>query len=124
MGCHAVLFLRLVEEREGDEGNDESGCQPLTVQDSIWSKTSVLAMSLSRNISFRNKALLSGRIDKAHVLKWFVCLIFNRINPLLILVLRVFLSDSVFEVGVEAVLGGYGGGCDSTTILLVFESSF
>ena len=57
-----------------------------------WRKTSVFAMSSSQNISFRDKALLSGRMDRSSTLTWFVSLISNRINLALILGFSVLLS--------------------------------
>jgi len=43
-------------------------------------------MNLSQNISFRDKALISGRIDRAPSSTWFVHLISDRINSDLIFV--------------------------------------
>ena len=87
LSCH--LLLRPVEEREGEDDDGGNSCQVLAVRESGWRKTSVFAMSLSQNISFRDKALLSRRIGKAPASTWFVRLISDWINLVLILGLRV-----------------------------------
>ena len=56
-----ILILRLMEEREGEDGDGENG----------WRNTSVFAMILSQNISFHDKILLSGKIERVHALTWF-----------------------------------------------------
>ena len=53
-----------MEEREGEDGDGGNGYQALAIQESGCHKTSVFAMSLSQNISFRDKVLLSGIIDR------------------------------------------------------------
>jgi len=81
VGCDVLLF-RPVEKREEEEGDSRSG----------WRNTSAFVMSLSQNISFHDKALLSEMIDMALALTLFVRLISDRVKPAFILVLEVFLS--------------------------------
>jgi len=83
VGYHVILLLHLVEEREGEDGDDGNGCRALIAKEYGWRKTSVFTMSLLQNISFRDKALLSRRIGRAPS-TWFVRLIFDQINPIII----------------------------------------
>ena len=93
MGCHVILLLlRLVDESEGEDGNGGTGYLALVIWESGWSKISVFAISLSQNISFRDKTLLLGRIGNAPTSTWFVRLISIQINLVFILRLRVLLS--------------------------------
>ena len=64
MGCHVALLLHLVEETEGEDGDGGNDCRDLVVRESSWHKTKIFTMSLSQNISFRDKAMLSGRIGR------------------------------------------------------------
>jgi len=59
-GCHVVLRLRLMKEREEDVDGG-NGFWALAVRESGWRKSSVFTISLSQNTSFRDKALLSRR---------------------------------------------------------------
>ena len=65
LGCHVVLLLCSVKERKGHDGDGEMVCRAFVIQESSWRKTLVFAMSMSQNISFHDKALLSGRIGRA-----------------------------------------------------------
>ena len=73
-----------MEEREGEDGDDENGCWALAAWESVWCKTPVFTVRLSQNTSFRDKTLLLGRVGWASILIWFVRVIFNRVNPTLI----------------------------------------
>ena len=88
----SFFLLCSVEEKEEEDGDDGNGCRALAAWESDWRKTSVFAISLSQNISFRNKVLLQGRMGWAPILIWFVCLISDRINPTLISGFNVLLS--------------------------------
>ena len=63
MGCH-VLLLRPVEEREEEDGDGGNSYWALAIRESDWHKTSIFAMSLSQNIIFRDKAMLSGSMGR------------------------------------------------------------
>ena len=51
------LSLELVEEKEGEDGEGESGCWTLAVREFGWRKTLIFVMCLPQNISFRDNAL-------------------------------------------------------------------
>ena len=84
------FFVRWRKEREDKDGGNSS--QALVVWESGWRKISVIAMSLSQNISFCDKALLPGRMGGAITLTWFVHLVSDRINQALISGFDVLLS--------------------------------
>ena len=77
-GSDVVLLLRLMEEREGEDG--DSCCDP-DVQESSCQETSVFAMGSSRNLSFCDESWLSGRIGKALASAWSVRLVSDQIDP-------------------------------------------
>jgi len=53
-----VLLLRLMEKREGEDGDGGGG----------WRNTLVFATILSQNINFRDKILLPGKIRRSDAL--------------------------------------------------------
>ena len=77
-----------MKEKEGEDGDGGSGYRALAIRESVRAKYQSL-MSLLQNISFRDKGLLSGRMGRAPDLTWFVRLIFDQIQPILILVFGV-----------------------------------
>ena len=68
VGCNIFLLLCLVEEREGDDGDDGNGCRTSAAWKPGRRKILVFAMSLSQNINFRDKVLLPGRMGRASTL--------------------------------------------------------
>ena len=57
-----------MEEREEEDGDGGNGYQASAAWELGMCKTSIFAMSLSQNISFRNKVLLPGRMGRASTL--------------------------------------------------------
>ena len=81
-----------MEKRKGEDGDGLNDCRALVIWESSWHKIFVFMMGQSQDISLRDKALLLGMIGKALAFTWFVCLISDRINSVLILGLRIFFS--------------------------------
>ena len=59
----------------GGKIKDENGCCSLDIQEFGCREMSIFTMSLSRNISLYQKAMLLGRIGKILASTWFVCLV-------------------------------------------------
>jgi len=109
--CH--VFLHQVELRKGEDEDGGNG----------WHNMSVIMMSLSQYVSCCDRALLSGKIGRTSTPTRFF--IWSMPCPVQFWSwgLKSF-PASVYEIRVRAVWSGYGGGYNSTAILLVMESSF
>ena len=117
----AMSFFFLGRWRKERE-KKESGCWALNTQKSSHHEMLVYVMGLSRNISFSDKALLSGRISKILASTWSVLLVSNQIYSVLLLALGVFLSWWRAEVGLEIVPGEGSDYSDSIAVFHVWQS--
>ena len=119
--CHVFLLPHQVEERKGEDGDGEKGCWAPTTRETGWHNMSVVVKSLSQHVSRCDMASLSeemgGLVLQLSLFVWsLACLVQLRSWGL------ESFPDSVYTVGVGAVLGGYEG--NATPWLSCLSSSF